>query len=476
MIKEGKYIGEVYISKDNYKCVIIKQVTFDKSPSRCKYKVKFEDGVVKEYSRASLTNGIFTKYSYKDKKYIGQEFKSKDGYNCKIIEQITFDKSPSQCKYKVLFDDGVVKEYCYSSLVQSAFVKDDKINYINNEFISKDGYKCKIIEQVTFDKAPCNCRYLVKFEDGLKKDYRYVSLARGDFFKNSRNNRNYIGLEFTSIDGYKCKIIKQVTFDRKPYNCRYLVKFEDGLEKVYSYDNLRHGKFAKVKYESCIGKEFVSSDGYKCKIVKQITFDKMPTQCRYLVKFEDGKEKEYKYSSLYSSSFTRENIRDFEYIGLEFKSKDGHKCKIIEQITFDKSPSQCKYKVKFEDGVEGIYKYTTLQVGSFLKTRNNYIDGEFVSKDGYKCKIIEQVTFDKAPSKCRFGVKYENGECRILDFRSLKRGVFDLHSKQNSIRIYKRNILDDAYHLCFCRKCNQEFIMNYEEIYKHEKNHILNGD
>ena len=75
------------------------------------------------------------------------------------------------------------------------------------------------------------------------------------------------------------------------------------------------------------------------------------------------------------------------YIGREFISSDGYKCKIIEdmEVNSNKSPSYRKYRVEFEDGTQGIFSYITLRAGSFNAVPIEFITNNIKINNLYNC-------------------------------------------------------------------------------------------
>lgn len=239
-----------------------------------------------------------------EEQYIGRVFTSKkDGSSCRITRRLTFDKIPSTSKYEVIFDDGGIKEYNYNSLLRGDFIRPKTKSYIGMEFVSKkDGSRCRIIAQNTKEGQPSHRRYLVEFDDGFRKVIHYSTLQQGTFVRKQIDS-SYIGRVFTSkYDNSKCAIIKQISDNNSSSKCKFLVRFEDGTQKEYFYSTLQQGLFRKDNVS--IRKEFTGNDGCKCRIIKQLTNDKKPSLSNYLVRFDNGYEKEFSYVTLKSGSFT----------------------------------------------------------------------------------------------------------------------------------------------------------------------------
>ena len=184
----------------------------------------------------------------------------------------------------------------------------------------------------------------------------------------------HIGDIITSKDRFDCKIIKMEEFNITLDNCKFKVRcLKDGSTRVYPYEKLKEGNFnymdnfAKEVY-SHIGEERCSTERCVFKIsgVEEITDDL--NSCKYKVQpILSYREKIYTYKSICNNKVNFKGSK--RYIDRLFISYDCYRCRTIERVTFDDIPSRCKYKVRFEDGEERVYSYRTLDKGHFTKTR-----------------------------------------------------------------------------------------------------------
>ena len=512
------YIGTKCISSDGYECEIIERMTFDKSPSSCKYKVKFVDGLEGVWAYPTLKQSDF-RYESRERNYIGANFKSSDGYECKIIKQITFDTMPSKCMYQVLFSDGYKSDFNLGTLRSRQFRRHRLYRgIIGKSFFSKDNYEFSVIKNLTGDKMPSQSTYEIKFKDGYvtKAGYnsivnqsisryvrinlignKYISQDGYNFrvislIKSGRTTReskflirfedgneqevtgrsiidntvkfllDLIGQVFRSKDGYLCTIIRQVDSKSKLHACKYEVLFEDNTTAVHTYNTLLYGTFIKNRKVNYVGKKFTSTDGFVCEVISQDG-----DNC--IVKYEDNLIKNYKRDTLVSGRFKKGNG---DIIGKTFVSRDGCNIKVLKQTTFDNVLSLCRFEVERSDGLKFELSYQTIKnIPKYCyKHRKNYnIGGLFKSADNYKCKIFEQVIEKNSNNESYYGVVFEDG------FKDIKRvgNQFYKINQRDFIKIDFDNNNIDKFHLCTCNKCGMTNLLTYDEIYEHKKSHIL---
>ena len=409
--------------------------------------------------------------------YIGRKFKGRDGNECTIIEQLTFDKKPSHCRYKVRYKDGVVRNFSYITLRQGDFNKvQPKTIQIGDVLKSKDGFECKVLGVVEVKNTvrDSQSKYRIRFNDGFEKVLCLKSLSDGNFVK--YNLKDYIGQEYISRDGYKCRVISIVDANVLASKAYYNVEFEDGLKAQYNISTLLGCKFTHdTLVDPILNKEFVSNDGYKFRVIERITFEKNHSRSKYRIRFDDGYENILSYHMLMYEGTKRFSNHTKDYIGTKYMSKDGYECEIIKRLTFDKEAWNSKFLVRFEDGTEQERTLYPILRGNFNKIipkTGSHIGEEYISKEGMSFKVVEQVTDNLGCySKNYFMIEFEDGFKWVMQYGNIKDGVSRYRTNSSNLIIVSKEDIIQGYHLCNCRICNSKHIMTNDEIAEHLKSY-----
>ena len=379
MSRTNDYIGREFISKDGYKCTIIRQLTFDKRASQCRYKVEFEDGTVLEFSYKTLRQGDFNKIKAKNLE-VGSTVCSKDGYKGKILEIASSDQ------YKVQFDDGEVRTYSGGTLKTCDFIKERKFPYfsfetiIGQKFKGRDDCVCTVQEIAEKGDNLRKSKLLVEFDSGCKKIFNYRTLINHNFTDNFDVTIDYSNKKFISSDGYTCKIVERLTFDDIFSNCCFKVVYDDGTEAVYKYLALYNGNFSKSRKVSLIGKKFTGRDGNSCVVEKALGLGTSKSSMLYLVRFEDGHTREFTYRTLITGNFVKYSKIRFN-VGAKDLSIDGIRYQVIERI------KHSYIVVEYEDGFKDIVHLHNIK--RFRKTEFYIRIDEEVISGYYKCECLK---------------------------------------------------------------------------------------
>lgn len=341
-----------------------------------------------------------------------------------------------------------------------------KIDIIGKSFISKDGYTAVVIKDLTPDKILSLSKYLLRFESGLEKPYTYVRLRDG-FYKDKGFTliKNRIGDVFISKDGYKCTVIAEVDADNKnSKKKRYTVQFEDGLTRDYNIRVLQQGfkrYYEDIQYADYTGNRYKSVDGYYATVIKQVS-GSVPSEGSYLVKFDDGFEKVFTLHALTHYGFRRYRYAK-DFVGSSFNFNT-YSFKVIDcRLRDDKRYSMLllEYDNGYREEVAFKRFHQLIQspdTCSFIREAK-YHNKIFTSIDGYRFKFIESV-------KSNHKIMYEDGHFDIVNDVN---NVYRFGNMRSRCYIEGSDMND--YYLCTCRLCNLKFLVTQDEYFEHKLMH-----